>query len=131
MSILFLLVIFLTICLPVVLCKPVYSTSLPIRAFTTILFYWYCIGMSIVSIVCMYVCVVLLSLSLCVYVCVVSLSLSLSLFVCVCLCVCMLLCLFLCACVCPSMRMSVRVCYCVCVRVLSGLARVERLSIVD
>lgn len=99
MSILFLLVIFLTICLPVVLYKPVYSTSLPIRAFTTILFYWYCIGMSIVSIVCMYVCVLCFSLSLFVCMCVVSLSLSLYVCVCMSLCVYVVVSLFVCVCV--------------------------------
>ena len=137
MSILFLLVIFLTICLPVDLCKSVYSTSLPIRAFITILFYWYCISMFIVSVVyvCVYCCA---SLSLCVcvllFVCMsvcVCIVVLLSLSVCVC-CVSFFVCVMsLSLCVCPSLCMSVRVCYCVCVRVLSGLARVERLSIIN
>lgn len=96
MSIPFSLVIFLTICLPADLCKPVYSTSLPIRAFITILFYWYCISMFIVNVVCC-VCVVLLSLCVCVFLCVCVCVLRPSLCMCVCRCVSLSLCMCVCA----------------------------------
>lgn len=114
MSIPFSLVIFLTICLPADLCKPVYSTSLPIRAFITILFYWYCISMFIVSVVCVHCCA---SLSLCVSFSVRALlCVYFSLSVCVCVCryislsVCCCVSLSVCVLLCLSLCVSVRVC---------------------
>ena len=126
MSIPFSLVIFLTICLPTDLCKSVYSIFLPIRVFITILFYQYCISMSIVNVVCVLlcfflsVCIVVL-LSVCIIVCVCAL-LCFSLFVCVVVLLSFSLFLFVCVLLCVLLDVSL-LCACVFSRAATTLIK--------